>query len=288
MIRLTFAFTSDKMIELKNLFHTFFDALFLPTEAIKANEKNGGPLRKRRKRRRMETSIKEMLEAGVHFGHQKSRWNPKMNSFIFTERGGVHIFDLTKTEEGLKEALEFIGKTSSSGGAILFVGTKKQAQTIIREAAESCGMPYVSERWLGGMLTNFETFYTRIKTLKTLNDKIEKSSFATKKQLLVAKKKAEKISKNLSGISSLDKAPDALFVLDVIKEDIAIKEAKKVGIPVVAIVDSNANPDNIDYVIPGNDDAVKAISLFANEVAATINKHKPVKKDTKEEVENGK
>ncbi|MDD5693288.1 MAG: 30S ribosomal protein S2 [Patescibacteria group bacterium] len=229
----------------------------------------------------METTIKEMLEAGVHFGHQKSRWNPKMSSFIFTERGGVHIFDLVKTEEQLKAALDFIAEKAKNGGTILFVGTKKQAQTLVREAAESCNMPYVSERWLGGMLTNFETFYARLKTLKTLNTRIEKENFATKKQLVVAKKKAEKMVENLGGISTLQKIPDVLFVIDIVREHNAIKEAKKSGIPVVAVVDSNANPDDIDYIIPGNDDAVKAIALYVNEVAKTINKYKPavVKED---------
>ncbi len=231
----------------------------------------------------METSIKEMLEAGVHFGHQKSRWNPKMSPFIFTERGGVHIFDLTKTEEGLKMALEYIGKVVSDGGTVLFVGTKKQAQSIVKEGAESCGMPYVSERWLGGMLTNFETFSARIRTLKSLTEKIEKGSFATKKQLVVAKKKAERISENLSGIASLSKVPDVIFVIDVIKEHIAVREAKKMGIPVVAVTDSNANPDDIDYVIPGNDDAVKSIQLFVTEVAKTIATRKPTE-DKGEEV----
>ena len=240
-----------------------------------------------RKGKKMETTIKEMLESGVHFGHQKSRWNPKMSPFIFTERGGVHIFDLTKTEEKFQEALDYIAGVSKSGGVILFVGTKKQAQTIIREGAESCGMPYVSVRWLGGMMTNFETFATRIKTLKSLSEKIDKGSFATKKQLVVAKKKAEKMSENLSGISALKKVPDALFVLDVVREDIAIREAKKVGIPVVAVVDSNANPDGIDYVIPGNDDAVKSIQLYVTEVAKTINDHKPVIKNEAEEAKNG-
>jgi len=233
----------------------------------------------------MEATIKEMLEAGVHFGHQRSRWNPKMGPFIFTERGSVHIFDLTKTEAKLKEALAFLADISQKGGTILFVGTKKQAQSIIKEAAESCDMPYVSVRWLGGMLTNFETFYKRLKTLKDLNERVEKEAYATKKQLVVARKKAEKISENLSGIKNLEKLPDALFIIDIVRENIAVKEAKKLGIPIVAVVDSNADPDNVDHVIPGNDDAVKSISLFVHEVARTISGHVPAKKEKEEEVE---
>jgi len=240
-------------------------------------KRNGGP-QKWRKRRKMESRIKKMLEAGVHFGHQKSRWNPKMAQYIFTERGNVHIFDLVKTEEQLTIAEKFLDSVVKNGGNVLFIGTKKQAQTIVREAAESCDMPYVTERWLGGMLTNFDTFYKRIKTLKVMEDKIEKMGYATKKQLLVAKKKANKISENLSGISQLDKQPDVIFVIDVIKDNTAIKEARKLNIPIVAVVDTNANPDNIDYVIPGNDDAVKSIQFFSTEIAELINKSKPILK----------
>jgi small subunit ribosomal protein S2 len=223
----------------------------------------------------METTIREMLEAGVHFGHQKSRWNPKMNSFIFTERGGVHIFDLVKTEAKLQEALKFIDSIVERNGSILFVGTKKQAQSMVKEAAESCGMPYVSERWLGGMLTNFETFSLRLKTLKELKSRIEKEGFATKKQLVVARKKAERMTETLGGITELKKLPDALFIIDIVREHNAVKEAIKLHIPVIAVVDSNADPELVDYCIPGNDDAVKAIQLYLKEIASEINKHKP-------------
>ncbi len=223
-----------------------------------------------------------MLEAGVHFGHQKSRWNPKMDPFIFTERGNVHIFDLVKTDEQLTIAEKFVESVIEKNGLILFVGTKKQAQAIVKEAAESCGMPYVTERWLGGMLTNFDTFFKRIKTLKAIQDQIEKKAFATKKQLLVASKKADKISENLGGISKLEKQPEAIFIIDVIKENTAVKEANKLGIPIVAVVDTNGNPSNIDYVIPGNDDALKSIQFFATEMAEVINKAKPIIKDNKE------
>ena len=224
----------------------------------------------------MTVSMKEMLEAGVHFGHQKSRWNPKMASFIFTERGGVHIFDLAKTEEGLEAALKFVRNISANGGQILFVGTKKQAQTIVSDSAKSASMPYVTERWMGGMLTNFPTFLSQIRNLRKLAERIEENDFATKKQLVVAMKLAEKLEANLGGIKEMKKLPEAIFVIDIVREDIAIKEAKKIGIPVIAIVDTNANPDPIDYIIPGNDDAVKSIKIISEEIARVINENKPV------------
>ena len=226
----------------------------------------------------MNITMKEMLEAGVHFGHQRSRWNPKMAPFIFTERGGVHIFDLAKTEEGLERALKIVRNIASSGGKILFIGTKKQAQTIVQDAAISAGMPFVTERWLGGMLTNFDTVLSQLKTLKELDEKIENNLFTTKKQLVVASKQAKKLKSNLGGIETMNKIPDAVFIIDVSKESNAVKEANKLGIPVIAIVDSNANPDAIDYVIPGNDDAVKSIMLFCSELARVINENKPVPK----------
>lgn len=226
----------------------------------------------------MNITMKEMLEAGVHFGHQRSRWNPKMAPFIFTERGGVHIFDLAKTEEGLERALKIVRSIASSGGKILFIGTKKQAQTIVQDAAISAGMPFVTERWLGGMLTNFDTVLSQLKTLKELDEKIENNLFTTKKQLVVASKQAKKLKSNLGGIETMNKIPDAVFIIDVSKESNAVKEANKLGIPVIAIVDSNANPDAIDYVIPGNDDAVKSIMLFCSELARVINENKPVPK----------
>jgi small subunit ribosomal protein S2 len=228
-----------------------------------------------RKGEKMTVSMKEMLEAGVHFGHQKSRWNPKMASFIFTERGGVHIFDLAKTEEGLEEALKFVRNISANGGQVLFIGTKKQAQTIVSEAAISAGMPFVTERWMGGMLTNFPTFQSQIRNLKKINERIDSNDFATKKQLVVARKQAEKMEANLGGIKEMKKLPDALFIVDIVREDIAIKEAKTIGIPVVAIVDTNANPDLVNYVIPGNDDAVKSIKIITDEIARVITENKP-------------
>lgn len=224
----------------------------------------------------MTVSMKEMLEAGVHFGHQKSRWNPKMAPFIFTERGGVHIFDLAKTEESLEEALKFIRTIAANGGQVLFVGTKKQAQDIVREAAISVDMPYVTERWMGGMLTNFPTFLSQIRNFKKLVEQIEKNEFATKKQLVVAQKKAEKLEANLGGIKEMKKLPDAIFVVDVVREDGAVAEARKSGIPVVAIVDTNANPELIDYPIPGNDDAIKSVKILTEEIARVISENKPV------------
>jgi len=224
----------------------------------------------------MTVSMKEMLEAGVHFGHQKSRWNPKMAPFIFTERGGVHIFDLAATEEKLEEALKFVRTVAANGGQILFVGTKKQAQEIVREVAESVSMPYVTERWMGGMLTNFPTFVSQIRNFKKLNEKIENNEFATKKQLVVAQKQAEKLEANLGGIKEMKKLPDAIFVVDVVREDGAVAEARKCNIPVIGIVDTNANPDLIDYPIPGNDDAIKSVKILTEEIARVISENKPV------------
>ena len=231
----------------------------------------------------MTVSMKEMLEAGVHFGHQKSRWNPKMAPFIFTERGGVHIFDLAKTEEKLEEALKFVRTVAANGGTILFVGTKKQAQGIVREAAESVHMPYVTERWMGGMLTNFPTFVSQIRNFKKLAEKIENNEFATKKQLVVAQKQAEKLEANLGGIRDMKSLPDAIFIVDVVREDGAVAEARKCKIPVVAIVDTNANPELIDYPIPGNDDAIKSVKILTDEITRVITENKPVA--TKEETE---
>lgn len=224
----------------------------------------------------MTVSMKEMLEAGVHFGHQKSRWNPKMAPFIFAERGGVHIFDLAATSEKLEEALKFVRTVSSSGGQILFVGTKKQAQEIVKQAAESVSMPYVTERWMGGMLTNFPTFASQIRNFKKLTDKIENNEFATKKQLVVARKTAEKFEANFGGIKEMKKLPEALFVVDIVREDGAVTEARKSGIPVIAIVDTNANPDLVDYAIPGNDDALKSVRILTEEITRVIGENKPV------------
>lgn len=231
----------------------------------------------------MTVSMKDMLEAGVHFGHQKSRWNPKMAPYIFTERNGVHIFDLAKTEEGLKEASAFVRSIASNGGSILFVGTKKQAQAIVKESAVKAGMPYITERWMGGMLTNFSTMQSQIRNLKKIVERIEKNDFATKKQLIMAQKHVEKVESVLGGVKDMKKLPDAVFVVDVVRESNAITEARKLNIPVIAIVDTNANPDLIDYVVPGNDDAVKSIQTLVGEIQDVISSNKPleVKEDDK-------
>jgi small subunit ribosomal protein S2 len=216
-------------------------------------------------------TMKELLEAGVHFGHQTKRWNPKMKKYIFGKRNGIYIIDLQKTLKLFKEASAFISDLSSQGKRILFVGTKRQAQDAILEEANRCGMFYVNNRWLGGTLTNFTTVRKSIERLKEieaiLNDAEKEMS---KKERAALDKEREKLQKNLIGIREMDGLPDALFVIDPKKEYIAVKEAKKLGIPVVAIVDTNCDPEDIDYVIPGNDDAIRAIRLFTQKIADAV------------------
>ncbi len=217
-------------------------------------------------------TIKQLLEAGVHFGHQTARWNPKMKKYIFGERNGIYIINLELTLGCLEKALVFIRQLAVEGKEVLFVGTKKQAQIPLKEAAASCGMPYVNQRWLGGMLTNFETIRKSIKKLDSI-DKMEQDGsfqFITKKEIGSLKKEREKLIKNLSGIREMKKVPGAVFVVDAELEKISIAEAQKLGIPVVAVLDTNGNPDNIDYPLPGNDDAIKAIKLFCESVASTV------------------
>ncbi len=217
-------------------------------------------------------TIKQLLEAGVHFGHQTARWNPKMKKYIFGERNGIYIINLELTLGCLEKALVFIRQLAVEGKEVLFVGTKKQAQIPLKEAAASCGMPYVNQRWLGGMLTNFETIRKSIKKLDAI-DKMEQDGsfqFITKKEIGSLKKEREKLIKNLSGIREMKKVPGAVFVIDAELEKISIAEAQKLGIPVVAVLDTNGNPDNIDYPLPGNDDAIKAIKLFCESVANTV------------------
>lgn len=229
-----------------------------------------------------EISMQKLFEAGAHFGHQTQRWNPKMAPYIFTEKNKIHIIDLAQTVEKLEEAKKFIESTVSGGGKVLFIGTKKQAQGIIKEEAEKCSMPYVSERWLGGMITNFQTIASRTKYLKDLERKLEENSGMTKKEKLKAQEELKKLKANLGGIMDITKVPDALYVVDVTKEMTAIKEAKKMGIPIVAIVDTNVNPGIVDYPIPANDDAVKAIKMITEFISESILKT-PAKK-AKEEV----
>ncbi len=215
---------------------------------------------------------RELLEAGVHFGHQTRRWNPKMHRFIFGERSGIYIIDLEKTLTGLSSAYDFLVDVARRGGVVLFVGTKKQAQEVVAEQATRVNMPFVNTRWLGGMLTNFQTIYGRLKRLKELRE-MERSGafdFLPKKEVMKLRHEKEKLERNLSGIQDLERRPDAIFVIDTKREHIALKEARKLGIPIVAIVDTNCDPDEVDFVIPGNDDAIRACSLLTKVVADAL------------------
>ena len=217
-------------------------------------------------------SMKQLLEAGVHFGHQTRRWNPKMATYIFTERNGIYIIDLQKTVKKLEEAYFFVRDMAASGESILFVGTKKQAQDAIKEEAERCGQFYVNARWLGGMLTNFKTMRTRIARLNQLQKMQADGTFdlLPKKEVIKLQLEIAKLEKYLGGVKEMKKLPGALFVVDSRKEKNAIAEARKLGIPIVAIVDTNCDPDEIDYVIPGNDDAIRAIKLISQTMANAV------------------
>ncbi len=216
--------------------------------------------------------MKQLLEAGVHFGHQTRRWNPKMAEYIFTERNGIYIIDLQKTVKKLNEAYMFVRDIAAEGGDILFVGTKKQAQDAVKEEAEHCGMPYVNARWLGGMLTNFTTIRTRIARLNQLRAMREDGTFdlLPKKEVVKLELEIEKLEKFLGGIQNMERIPSALFVVDPRKERIAVAEAHKLGIPIVAVVDTNCDPDEVDVVIPANDDAIRAVKLLAETMAAAV------------------
>ena len=217
-------------------------------------------------------SMKQLLEAGVHFGHQTRRWNPKMAEYIFTERNGIYIIDLQKTVKKIEEAYDFIRSVAQEGGEILFVGTKKQAQETIKEEAQRVGMHYVDARWLGGMLTNFKTIKKRIERLAQLHKMEEDGTFdlLPKKEVIGLRGEMEKLEKYLGGIKNMKKAPAAIFVVDPRKERIAISEAKKLNIPIVAIVDTNCDPEDVDYVIPGNDDAIRAVKLVVSTISNAI------------------
>ena len=217
-------------------------------------------------------SMKQLLEAGVHFGHQTRRWNPKMATYIFTERNGIYIIDLQKTVKKLEEAYFFVRDMAASGESILFVGTKKQAQDAIKEEAERCGQFYVNDRWLGGMLTNFKTMRTRIARLNQLQKMQADGTFdlLPKKEVIKLQLEIAKLEKYLGGVKEMKKLPGALFVVDSRKEKNAIAEARKLNIPIVAIVDTNCDPDEIDYVIPGNDDAIRAIKLISQTMANAV------------------
>jgi small subunit ribosomal protein S2 len=215
---------------------------------------------------------RELLEAGVHFGHQTRRWNPKMRRFIFGERSGIYIIDLEKTLSGLSTTYDFALDIGRQGGVVLFVGTKKQAQETVAEHAGRVGMPYVNTRWLGGMLTNFQTIHGRLKRLRELREMERSGAFEVlpKKEVLKLRHEKEKLERNLAGIQDMERLPDAVYVIDTKREHIAVKEARKLGIPVVAIVDTNCDPDEVDYVIPGNDDAIRACSLVTKVIADAI------------------
>ena len=217
-------------------------------------------------------SMKQLLEAGVHFGHQTRRWNPKMAEYIFTERNGIYIIDLQKTVKKLEEAYMFIREIAADGGEVLFVGTKKQAQDSVKEEAVRCGMPYVNARWLGGMLTNFQTIQKRIRRLAQLNAMEADGTFdlLPKKEVTKLNLEIEKLEKFMGGITEMKKQPAAMFIVDPRKERIAVLEAKKLGIPIVALVDTNCDPDEVDYVIPGNDDAIRAVKLIAGAMADAV------------------
>ena len=217
-------------------------------------------------------SMKQLLEAGVHFGHQTRRWNPKMKEYIFTERNGIYIIDLQKTVKKAEEAYNFVRSVAEAGDSILFVGTKKQAQEYIEQEAKRCEMFYVNQRWLGGMLTNFKTIQTRIAKLRKIEKMEADGDFAylPKKEVIKLKAEQEKLEKNLSGIKDMKKLPGAMFVVDPRKEHIAVMEARALGIPVVAIVDTNCDPDEVDYAIPGNDDAIRAVKLIASKMADAV------------------
>ncbi|QQE80828.1 30S ribosomal protein S2 [Alicyclobacillus sp. SO9] len=217
-------------------------------------------------------SMKQLLEAGVHFGHQTRRWNPKMSRYIFTERNGIYIIDLQKTVRKVEEAFNFVRDLSASGKKVLFVGTKKQAQDAVREEAERCDMHFVNQRWLGGTLTNFKTIQKRIERLLKLEKMEDDGTFDVlpKKEVVLLRKEKDRLEKFLGGIKGMNGLPAAMFVIDPRKERIAVAEGRKLGIPIVAIVDTNCDPDEIDYIIPGNDDAIRAVRLLTSKMADAV------------------
>ncbi|AUN15093.1 30S ribosomal protein S2 [[Clostridium] sordellii] len=231
-------------------------------------------------------SMKQLLEAGVHFGHQTRRWNPKMAQYIFTERNGIYIIDLQKTVKKVEEAYRFTKEIAETGKPILFVGTKKQAQEAIKEEAERCGMFYVNERWLGGMLTNHKTIKTRIDKLRKLEKMEEEGVFNVlpKKEVIKLRAEKEKLEKYLNGIKDMPELPAAIFVVDPRKENIAIQEAHRLGIPVIGIVDTNCDPEQLDFAIPGNDDAIRAVKLITGAMATAIIEGRQAIADDQEEV----
>jgi small subunit ribosomal protein S2 len=221
-------------------------------------------------------SMRQLLEAGVHFGHRTRRWNPKMRPFIFTERSGIHIIDLHQTMMRINEYYEMVRNLVADGGTVLFVGTKRQAQGTLQQEAERCGMPYITNRWLGGTLTNWTTIKQRIDYLNKLERRVASGEFRglTKKEQLELDREIEKLNRRIGGIKTLDKRPDMIFIIDTRREDLAVDEARKLGVPVLAVVDTNCDPDPIDYVIPGNDDAIRAVKLITGVIANAVEEGK--------------
>ena len=237
-------------------------------------------------------SMKQLLEAGVHFGHQMRRWDPRMKPYIFTDRNNIYIIDLQQTVKLIEVAYSFIREISSDGGNVLFVGTKKQAQESIKNEAERCGMYYINYRWLGGILTNFDTIRKRVKRLRELEEMENNKMFEVlpKKEVISLKREKEKLEKILTGIKDMEKLPDAIFIVDSKKENLAVAEAIKLSIPIVAIVDTNCNPEEIDYVIPGNDDAIRAVKLISSVIADAVieGKKLTIEKEAEKEIEKVK
>ena len=231
-------------------------------------------------------SMKALLESGVHFGHRTNKWNPKMRPYIFTERNGIHIIDLQQTVKLLDDAFNMVRDTVAAGGSILFVGTKRQAQETIQDEAERCGMPYVNQRWLGGTLTNWVTIQQRIVELTRLEKMFETGEInqLTKKEGLLIQREITRLQTRLSGVRNMKSLPDLLFIIDIEREDTAVREANSKGIPVIALVDTNCNPSDIDYVIPSNDDAIRAIKLLVGRMADAVIEGKMMRKDVEEEV----
>mgnify|MGYP001461384050 CR=1 FL=1 len=231
-------------------------------------------------------SMKALLESGVHFGHRTNKWNPKMRQYIFTERNGIHIIDLQQTVKLLDDAFNKVRETVAAGGSILFVGTKRQAQETIQDEAERCGMPYVNQRWLGGTLTNWVTIQQRIVELTRLEKMFETGEIhnLTKKEGLLIQREINRLQTRLSGVRNMKSLPDLLFIIDIEREDTAVREANLKGIPVIALVDTNCNPSDIDYVIPSNDDAIRAIKLLVGRMADAVIEGKMMRKDEEEEV----
>ena len=229
-------------------------------------------------------SMKSLLEAGVHFGHQTRRWNPKMAKYIFTERNGIYIIDLQKTVKKIEEAYDYVREIAANGGEILFVGTKKQAQDAIGKEASKCGMPYINQRWLGGLLTNYKTIRKRIDRLEELERMEEDGTFDVlpKKEVIKLRHEAERLEKFLGGIKNMNGTPDAIYIVDPKKEQIAVKEAQILGIPVIGILDTNCDPDEVDYPIPGNDDAIRAVKLITETMANAVIEGKQGLQDSEE------